>query len=135
MNKTIGIILREFKSNSNIELLGLRADLITYLRKYKIRLITIPISYQNNKYDELEKVLDIINFCHGIIFPGGSREEELDLQIINYLYIHNIPTLGLCLGAQEMALSFVGCLDQLSSHNHQSQKDYVHKVKIKTNKV
>ncbi len=130
--KRVGIFLRDYKSSSNNNLLAIRKDLIEYLNKYILEIICIPISYENNEYEELEKIVKLIQTCNGIILPGGGGEiEDLDLKIVKYLFEQNIPTLGICMGMQMMALAFDGDLKKLNTTMHQSEKKYVHEIKIK----
>lgn len=129
--KKIGIILREYESKSENILSAFKSDLLTFLRKYNVDVLAIPIDFNNNEWDELERVEELINTCQGIILPGGAKEHALDFKIIKYLYEKDIPTLGICLGMQEMALTFNGDIEILKTHKHQSTDDYVHKIKIK----
>ena len=130
--KKIGILLRDFESASGNEMYGFRSDLLAFLRKYKeIEVITIPINFKNNEYDELERVEELINSCNGIILPGGSNAYEIDLKIAKYLHEQNIPTLGICLGMQILSLAFDGDIAILKDNRHQSKEEYVHEVKLK----
>ncbi len=129
--KKVGIILRDYKSASNNDLLAFRSDLLTFLRKYEVDVICIPIDFNNNEYEELERVESLIKDCNGIILPGGAKNYEIDLKIVKFLYDNDIPTLGLCLGMQIMALTFNGDIEYLKTTKHQSREEYVHEVKIK----
>ncbi len=129
--KKIGIILRDYKSASHNDLLAFRSDLLTFLEKYELNIICIPVAFNRNEYNELERVERLIKECDGIILPGGANIHEIDLKIVKYLYDNNIPTLGLCLGMQMMALTFNGDIEYLKTEKHQSREEYVHKVKIK----
>lgn len=129
--KRIGIILRDYKSESKNNLYAVRDDLIVYLRKQNIEVICIPVVFENNIYEELERVKRTIAICNGIILPGGANEHEIDLEIVKYLYQNNIPTLGICLGMQLMSLTFEGDIKKLSNNKHQSRAEYVHEVMIK----
>lgn len=130
--KKIGILLRDFESASSNEMYGFRSDLLAFLRKYKeIEVITIPIDFKNNEYDELERVEEVINSCNGIILPGGANAYEIDLKIAKYLHEQNIPTLGICLGMQILSLAFDGDIAILKDNSHQSKEEYVHEVKLK----
>ena len=131
--KTIGIILRDYIDKNNNSLLSIKEDLIIYLRKYQINVICIPVFFENNEIIELENIIRIIKFCDGIILPGGSNYYDIDLEIVKYLYNNNIPTLGICLGMQMMAIAFNGEIDYLPDNNHQSKEKYVHGIKIKVN--
>lgn len=105
--------------------------MITFLRKYKIQIICIPVCLSNNEFDEFERVVEGIKTCDGIILPGGQENYDIDLKIAKYLYNRNIPTLGICLGMQIMALAFDGAIEYLPNNKHQSKKESVHKIKIK----
>lgn len=105
--KTIGIILREWRADvREIPLYAVRTDLIAFLRKYKINAIAIPVIYDSK--NEFEKIKEIIDFCDGIIFPGGKYIKEIDLKIMKYLYEQDKPTFGICLGMQIMGATFNG---------------------------
>lgn len=129
--KKIGIILRDYTSLNHNALLGIREDLIKYLRHYPVQVICIPVLFGENEYEELEKVKKCIAECDGIILPGGAREYDIDFKIVSYLYEHNIPTLGICLGMQVMALTFNGDIEPIGNDTHQKRKGYVHEVKVK----
>lgn len=129
--KKIGIILRDYTSLSHNSLFGIRSDLVYYLRKYSVHVVCIPLCFENDEIDEFERVVEGIKACDGIILPGGQKEYDIDLKIAKYLYENNIPTLGLCLGMQIMALEFGGDIDYLPDNSHQKKETYVHTVKIK----
>ena len=129
--KRVGIILRDYTSKRGSALLGVREDLIGYLRNYSIEIIWIPIVFQNNEYEELERVIKLIKLCDGFILPGGAEEYDIDYKIVKYLYEHDIPTIGICLGMQLMALTFNGDIKLIGNETHQKKEGYVHEVKIK----
>lgn len=129
--KRVGIILRDYTRKRGSALLGVREDLIGYLRYYSIEIICIPIVFQNNEYEELERVIKLIKLCDGIILPGGAEEYDIDYKIVKYLYEHDIPTIGICLGMQLMALTFNGDIKLIGNETHQKKEGYVHEVKIK----
>lgn len=131
--KTIGIILREFKSNfRDLQLYGLKQDLIKFLSKYEVNVICIPINF--NYDNELERIRNILDFCDGIIFPGGAGISETDTEIMKYLYENNKPTLGICLGMQIMAKTFGGnIISNGADKIHDNSNEYAHKVKIDEN--
>ncbi len=131
--KRVGVLLKEYKSSSDKDLLAIRSDVLTYLRNYDIEIICIPIAYNENLNKELNRVLNLINTCDGILLPGGSKVHEIDLKIAKYLYESDIPTLGICLGMQILSLAFQGTLKPIGNQTHQSDLKYVHQVKIKQN--
>lgn len=137
MKKTIGIISREYIADyqyKEVKLYGFRKDLVPYLRKYDVNVISIPVVFENE--NEFEKVKEIVDFSDGIIFPGGSEMYDIDYKIIKYLYEMDKPTLGICLGFQIMAKAFNG-KDRvlIESGNHASEDEYVHNIKIKKDSV
>ena len=92
MKKTIGIIAREYIADyKEIELYGCKREVIKYLRKYDVNIIIIPIIFEND--NEWESIKEILDFCDGIIAPGGSKIYEIDYKIIKYL--HEIKTTAL----------------------------------------
>lgn len=130
--KTIGILLSEYTSESKNTLLGIRADLLAFLRKYPVQVRCIPVSFETSIWNEFERVVEEIKLCDGIILPGGQDYYEIHLKIAEYLYNKNIPTLGICLGMQIMAVAFEGDLKRLECTKHQSQEEYVHPIQIHT---
>lgn len=132
MKKTIGIILREniAGENNDIPLYGFRRDLIPYLRKYNINVISIPVMFEND--NEFKQIKEVIDFCDGIIFPGGAGIKDLDYKIMKYLYEMDKPTLGICLGMQIMGKTFNGKVrTKIEEENHKSDDKYVHYIIIR----
>ena len=131
MKKTIGIILRENTSEyKGIPLYSCRREVVQFLKKYDINIIGIPIVFDNN--DEFEKIKEIIDFCDGIISPGGSKIYDIDYQIIEYLHQIDKPTLGICLGMQIMGKLFNGKVrTKVEDGKHCSEEEYVHNIIIK----
>lgn len=75
------------------------------------------------------KIIDnIIDNIDGFIFQGGDNYQEEEKFIIKYLYKNNIPTLGICLGMQEIAEVFNGKLTKISNH-----KNNYHEINIRQN--
>lgn len=123
--KKIGIILRKNRSISDREIYSINRDLIKFLDKYNVLVISFCIAENN-----FEKSKKIIDECDGIIIPGGDNPDKNIFKIIKYLYINNKPTLGLCLGMQEIGLFFDGKLEFINSFKHKSYKTYVHDIII-----
>lgn len=112
--KTVGIILREWKADvKKIPFYGVRTELIDFLRKYNINVIGIPIAF--DRKDEFNKIKEIIDFCDGIIFPGGRNVKEIDCEIMRYLHKIDKPTFGICLGMQIMGRAFEGTREKIET--------------------
>lgn len=116
----IGIILREYK-----EFLKIDKDIISYLKPYNVSYIGIVSG--NILYTK-----DIIDLCDGVIFPGGEIVSNYDIEILKYLRKIDKPTLGICLGMQEMAMQS-GTTIKIENNKHNSDMDYVHEVKLPNN--
>lgn len=121
--KIIGIITRELKFN-DINYLSTRIDVYDALSKFDVVTIGIPIT------NPWEQIKNAVNLCHGIILPGGKNYTETDLKLVKYLYERNIPTLGICLGMQTMALAFNNQTEE-QILNHNIKEEYVHDINIK----
>lgn len=81
------------------------------------------------RYDE-----DILSLLDGVILQGGVDYTLDDLKVTSYLYEHDIPTLGICLGMQTMGIFKQGELEVMKENKHYAPlKNDVHEVKIDTN--
>ena len=132
--KTVGIVIREWRlPDNNTGLYGFKRDLLYTLRNYNINVIGIPINFNNDKLDNIK---DVIDMCDGIILSGGKDEYEIDFDIVRYLYEKDIPTLGICLGMQDMGGAFNGgIIDHIGNNNHSSSDEYVHNITIDKNSL
>lgn len=124
--RKIGIILHdEIINNKTYKILN--TDFIKYLSNYDVILLGII-------YDEetdINKIIEQINICDGIILPGGSILNDIDIKVAKYLYDIDKPTLGICLGMQTMAKALGGEVQLLDNINHNQTSEYVHYIKIK----
>ena len=118
--KTIGIITRNFIEN-NKEFMGTRQDLIDTINRFRVNIITIPITM------DYKKIINNIILCDGIILSRGSLFHHNDFKVIRYLYKKNIPTLGICLGMQGISECFGKRLEK-DIENHYLTN---HQIKIK----
>lgn len=117
MKKKVGILLRLD------ETYHLNKELVKWIEEYKM----IPIGIANNS---IEDMIEVTKLCDGIILQGGSDYTEEEIEYVRYLYKENIPTFGICLGMQMMAVAIGGSLGHLGNFDHQSKETYVHKVNI-----
>lgn len=90
-------------------------------------LITIIPFDDNDNYIEKLSLLEKID---GVILVGGDDIYNFEYELVKYLYNKNIPTLGICLGMQTMAISIGGMLGHLNNLEHKSTKKYVHYIDI-----
>ena len=73
----------------------------------------------------------ILRLYDGIILQGGNDISLMDLKIINYCYINDIPLLGICLGMQMLALAFDGQMLDLIDNRHMDKINrFVHSVTL-----
>lgn len=120
--KTVGVIIRE----SNFEgtnYLSIRKDMFNTLNNFDITIVAIPI------YIDFKKILAAINNCDGVILSGGTEILENDYALVKYLYQFDIPTMGICMGMQTMAMAYNGRWEE-KIENHQSNDKYVHDIII-----
>lgn len=120
--KTVGILLRE-KENEMI----INKEIIEYLSNYDVNIIGIIIDYNV----EFNKIINIVKICDGVILPGGTNQSNIDIRLARYLYDIDKPTLGICLGMQNMAVANNGTIEKLGNNFHDSDLTYVHKINIK----
>ncbi len=71
----------------------------------------------------------LLDSLDGMILQGGSDYTLEDFKIIDYLYKNDIPTLGICLGMQTIAVYKGGNLYSVDNHYYLEQQN-IHKVKI-----
>ena len=119
----IGIIGRK-----NDDKITFNKEIIDVIKKYDFIPLGIIVDFENNGDNEFIKTKPLIDLCSGIILQGGSDNYDIDIIITKYLHKNNIPTLGICLGMQTMAMAFNGNMGDIN--NHKSDKLYVHSVDI-----
>lgn len=49
-------------------------------------------------------IYDSLDFCDGLLLPGGNRVLASGLEVVDYFYKNNKPILGICLGMQTLAM-------------------------------
>lgn len=80
-------------------------------------------------------VTPLLDLCDGFIFQGGDQFYDYDLDIVDYAYKKNKPTLGICLGMQLLSFYKNGTLGYLKekTESHYNKKQYAHTIFIKQN--
>lgn len=122
----IGIIGRK-----NDNKITFNQEITNVIHKYNCIPIGIIVDFDNDQNIEFNKIKNIIDLCNGFILQGGSDYYDIDILITKYLYENNIPTLGICLGMQTMAMTFNGTMSEINGHNRKNK--YVHAIKINEN--
>ena len=122
--KRVGVLLRT-ETISGVLKHYVRDTLLKKLSNNDIEIICIPI------INKLNALYNIMDSCNGIILPGGDDVLDIDIKIIDYLYKKNIPTLGICLGMQEMAIYKNGALMDLKTPKNHVSENNMHKILIK----
>lgn len=89
----IGIISREYYSETNKKINIVYNDIISSI----IKSGGIPIGIPCNR-----DISDYLDICDGFVLQGGDDIDEDNLKTIEILKQRNVPTLGICLGMQEM---------------------------------
>ena len=114
----------------------LNGDRITYnqeiieaIYRYHCIPLGIIVNFAKDSQTEWNLIRPLLDLCSGFILQGGSEYYEIDTLIIKYLYEKNIPTLGICLGMQTMAMCFNGEMGTIGN-SHKSNEKYVHTVDI-----
>ena len=118
MKPIIGIILRNETLPSKNKILYINKEIIKIINKNN----GIPIGI------DIKNVYEIINNIDGFIFQGGNEYPKEEKKLIKYLHKNNIPTLGICLGMQEIAESFDGTLQEIENHQNTT-----HEINIRQN--
>ena len=116
MKKLIGIIMRNDISKMGHSIGIAYNDLISSVRKSGGIPLMIPS-------DNIEPYLEI---CGGFILQGGDDISKNNLEILKILRDKNIPTLGICLGMQEMGFFSGGKLVDVSGHSG----NVIHEIKV-----
>ncbi len=121
MKKIVGILLRK---DENYHMNSSLADVL-------INFGVIPLGIIGENINDL---INISKICSGFVLQGGSDYNDVEISFVKYIYEHNIPTLGICLGMQMMGVMKNGELMTLGS-KHYSSDEYVHNVLINKNSM
>lgn len=123
----VGIIGRRKKGKRNS--LTFNEEVVKKIQEYGAIPLGILVDFDADSNIEFKRILPLIQKCDGFILQGGSEYSDIDILIIKYLYEHNIPTLGICLGMQTMAMTFGGIMSTIGK-SHNKDFEYVHDIEI-----
>ena len=113
----IGVILRKNKSSELKETYSINSEILNVIEKNNVHVLGI-------------RDINTLKYCDAVILQGGSEYNDIELDMIKYLYDNDIPTLGICLGMQQMAIMLDGNLDEINNFKHLSSNKYVHDINI-----
>ena len=120
--KKIGISTRIITNDIGLKQEKVPSSLIKILEENGVLPIIIP------NIDDISYYLDI---CDGFIVPGGITWNDVDVNIIKYVFKENKPLLGICAGMQALANidTFVDNTIKVENHNVPNE-NYVHEISI-----
>lgn len=107
-------------------------EVVKVITDYGFIPLGIIVNFENDVNNEFKLIKPLIDMCSGFILQGGNNCYDIDILITKYLYDKNIPTLGICLGMQTMALAFNGIEGEIGL-SHKSNDKYVHNIIINKN--
>lgn len=120
--KKIGISTRIITNDIGLKQEKVPSSLIKILEENGVLPIIIP------NIDDISYYLDI---CDGFVVPGGITWNDVDVNIIKYVFKENKPLLGICAGMQALANidTFVDNTIKVENHNVPNE-NYVHEISI-----
>ena len=124
----IGIIGRKRKEKRSI--FTFNGEIVKKIQEFHAIPLGILVDFEEDSSQEFERILPILKKCDGFILQGGSEYYDIDILIVKYLHKKNIPTLGICLGMQTMAMAFGGIMSTIGK-SHNKDFPYVHDIDIK----
>lgn len=117
--KYIGIIGRP-----NDNRITFNQEIINVIYEYGFIPLGIIVDFNSS----FKSLIPLLDKCSGFILQGGGDYFDQDIDIVRYLYEKDVPTLGICLGMQTMAMAFNGQMGAIASHL--SSDKYVHDISI-----
>lgn len=101
------------------------------------------LKYLNNKCSFVGLIMydtnghfdtNILNYCDGVIFQGGTNIYPYHYEILNYCINNNIPVLGICMGMQIFGLYANNQQEEdlIKIDNHYNNE---HLIKIEKNSI
>lgn len=120
--KKIGITTRIITNDIGLKQDKVPHSLVKKLEEHKALPIIIP------NINDVSYYLDI---CDGFIVPGGITWNDVDIEIIKYVFKVNKPLLGICAGMQALANidTYIDNTIKVDNHNVPNE-EYVHEISI-----
>lgn len=128
--KKVGVLMRKMTTEGGHDGFLLYKGVSDYLLKNNV----LPLGFMppiiNGEIDKkiLKKMLKKFD---GVILEGGDDFDDFDLEIVRYLYLNDIPCLGICLGMQMMGCLFNGFMADIKGHMQNDK--YAHFVYLNKN--
>ncbi len=127
--KKIGVLARPEKHDERLYWC-INGEIQQVIMEYGYLPYLIYPRHLNEKLTEadLDIIQEQLKECSGVILQGGLEIYEYDRYVCSYLYEHDIPTLGICLGMQTMAEGKLGRLKDMKIKQHYDRKNelYAH---------
>ena len=137
LKPVIGVLMRPAVNENQNEIYVLYKKVEQAITEFGGICLAIAPNYkveEDMKEESLQDMLSLVDMCDGIILQGGDDFYDYDVKITQYLYEHDIPTLGICLGMQTMSVVCNGVETSVADSSHLVYgTPYAHLVTLDTN--
>ncbi len=152
--KIIGIVGRAYENKDGEKIFQINEAVRLALANYNDITAILLLPTNNSLYPDLEMGTDeitdldkqkldyVLNFCDGLIVPGGSNWHKFDEYVIDYAIKKDIPLLAICAGFQALC-----CMDATSKNkfdmtkkllddtHYENKTTYKHTINILENTI